>query len=239
MTIKYIQFRSGFGVPNPSPFCMKGEILLKMAGLEYENQILSDPRKAPKGKLPYMSDAGQDIADSSLIRRHLEDKYGTDFDPALNDTDKAISHAMARMVEERLYWVVLYSRWVDDHNWPIIKNFWFGNMPPVIRSLIPMIALKQTKAALNGHGIGRHNSADIYAFGAQDLAALSQQLGEKQFMFGDSPSSLDATAYPIIANSTVDKLPGPLLDAAKSHANFAPYVERCQKLWFPISSDRF
>ncbi len=233
MTITYFQFQSGFGVPNPSPFCMKGEILLKMADVEYATEIIDDPRKAPKGKLPYLIDSGAEIADTALIKRHLETKYGVDFNTGLTAEERAISHAVARMIEERLYWVMLYSRWIDDHNWPIIKNFWFGSMPPVIRNLVPMIAQKQVKSGLQAHGIGRHSVQDIYAFGIADLEALSVQLGQKPYMFGEKPSSLDATAYPIIANSLVDELPGPLLDAAKSHANFLPYIQRCEALWFP------
>ncbi|MEP2103666.1 MAG: glutathione S-transferase family protein [Parasphingorhabdus sp.] len=232
MAIKYIQFQSGFGVPSPSPFCMKGEILLKMAGAEYQTEIMDDPRKAPKGKLPFLTDDGTEVADTALIQWHLESKYGVDFDAGLTMEQRAVSHAMARMIEERLYWVTLYSRWIDDHNWPIIKNFWFGSMPPVIRSLVPIIAQKQVKSGLQAHGIGRHAMKDIYAFGAADLEALAVQLGSKPFMFGDQPSSLDATAYPSIANSLIEELPGPLLDAAKSHENFAPYVQRCEALWF-------
>lgn len=235
MAAKYIQFQPGFGVPSPSPFCMKGEILLKMAEVEYKTQIMEDPRKAPKGKLPFLIDESSEVADTALIKRHLENKYGVDFDAGLTAEERAISHAMARMIEERLYWVMLYSRWIDDNNWPIIKNFWFGGMPPIVRNLVPMIAQKQVKNGLQAHGIGRHSVQDIYAFGVADLEALSLQLGQKPFMFGDQPSSLDATAYPIIANSLVDELPGPLLDAAKSYVNFAAYVQRCEALWFPNS----
>ena len=158
---------------------MKAEILLKMAGLEYETETIADPGKAPKGKLPYIVDDGVKVADSGLIRKHLEDKYGADFDPGLSAEQKAVSHAMARMAEERLYWVGLYSRWIDDHNWQIIKDFWFGSMPPVIRSLVPMIAQGQVKKNLKAHGIGRHDEADIYAFGADDLAASGNPIGRQ------------------------------------------------------------
>lgn len=233
MAITYFQFQSGFGVPNPSPFCMKGEILLKMASAEYKTEIVDDPRKAPKGKLPFLTDNNTKIADTTLIKRHLENNYGADFDDGLTAEQRATSHAMARMIEERLYWVTLYSRWIDDHNWPIIRNFWFGSLPPVISNLVPMIAQKQVKNGLQAQGIGRHTVTDIYAFGAADLTALSVQLGKKSFMFGDRPSSLDAVAYPIIANSLVEELPGPLLNAAKSHSNFVPYVQHCEALWFP------
>lgn len=233
MTITLIQFKTGFGVPNPSPFCMKAEILLKMAGVDYETEILNDPRKAPKGKLPMIRDGGVDIADSALIRKHLEDRYGADFDPGLSDLEKAQAHAFARMIEERLYWVVLYSRWFDEANWSVIREFWFSDMPPVVRNLLPGIARRMTQKSLYGHGIGRHADTEIYDFGAQDFAALSVQLGDKSFMFGDAPTSLDASAYPIIVNSLIDEMPGPVFDAAKSQANFAGYVERCAALWFP------
>lgn len=233
MTIELFQYRSGFGVPCPSPFCMKAEILLKMSGQNYAVNVIDDPRKSPKGKLPYIIDEDIEIADSSLIKRHLEQKYAIDFDSGLNENDKAIAHAMCRMTEERLYWVLIQSRWIDEHNWPIIANFWFGSMPPVIRSIIPILAQRQVKANLKSHGIGRHTEEEIYAFGAEDLAALSTQLGDKPFMFGDQPSSLDATAYPFIANAISKELPGALLDISSSHSNFDPYVQRCQAVWFP------
>jgi hypothetical protein len=43
-------FGSAFGLPDPSPFVTKAEVLLKMTGLAYQ----TDPtgfRRAPKGKL--------------------------------------------------------------------------------------------------------------------------------------------------------------------------------------------
>ncbi|MEP3225928.1 MAG: glutathione S-transferase family protein [Parasphingorhabdus sp.] len=233
MTIRYFQFQSGFGVPNPSPFCMKGEILLNMAGLDYQTEIIEDPRKAPRGKLPYLVDGETTITDTALIRRYLEEKHDIDFDGGLTPQQRATGHAMARMIEERLYWVTVYSRWIDSRNWPTIKDFWFGTLPPVIRTLIPMLAQKQVKAGLQAQGLGRHDPPDIYAFGAADLAALSNHLGDHEFMFGDKPSSLDAIAYPIIVNSLITALPSPLLDAAQSKGNFAGYVERCTALWFP------
>jgi glutathione S-transferase len=73
--ITLIHFPRAFGVPNPSPFCMKVEILLKMAGLPYEEIISSDPRKGPKGKLPAITDDGVMIGDSDFIQQHLTRKY--------------------------------------------------------------------------------------------------------------------------------------------------------------------
>ncbi len=67
-------FGPAFGLPDPSPFVTKVEVLLKMAGLPYEVDT-GGLKKAPKGKLPYIVDDGQIVADSPLIRWHLEKKY--------------------------------------------------------------------------------------------------------------------------------------------------------------------
>ena len=40
-----------FGLPDASPFVMKGEMLLKLAGIPYQTNTRGFTR-APKGKLP-------------------------------------------------------------------------------------------------------------------------------------------------------------------------------------------
>jgi len=50
------------------------------------------------------------------------------------------------MIEERLYWVLVYARWIDEENWPKTINFWFGSLPPILRTLIPIVARKQWHA---------------------------------------------------------------------------------------------
>ncbi|MBN9116148.1 MAG: glutathione S-transferase N-terminal domain-containing protein, partial [Pandoraea sp.] len=75
-------FGPSFGLPDASPFVVKAEMLLKLAGLPYRTDR-SGFRHAPKGKLPYIDDEGEIVADSTLIRLHIERKYGFDFDAGL------------------------------------------------------------------------------------------------------------------------------------------------------------
>jgi glutathione S-transferase len=60
-------FGPSAGLPDISPFVMKAEVLLKMAGLPYRTDTTGF-RKAPKGKLPYIDDDGEIVADSTFIR---------------------------------------------------------------------------------------------------------------------------------------------------------------------------
>ncbi len=65
--IKLFQFPNPPTILNPSPFCMKVEVYCLLAGVDYEIIRTSDPRKAPKGKLPYIKDGDKKIPDSSSI----------------------------------------------------------------------------------------------------------------------------------------------------------------------------
>ena len=76
-------FGPAFGLPNPSPFVMKAQMLLKIAKVGYEENTKGFFR-APKGKLPFIDDNGTIVADSTLIRLHLEQKHGIDFDRGLS-----------------------------------------------------------------------------------------------------------------------------------------------------------
>ncbi len=75
-------FGAGFGLPDASPFVIKTQVLLQLAGQPYVLDQLGFG-KAPKGKLPYLDDAGTVVSDSTFIRWHLEKKYGVDFDQGL------------------------------------------------------------------------------------------------------------------------------------------------------------
>ncbi len=58
-------FGRSFGLPDPSPFVTKAEVLLKMSGLPFRIDT-EGFNKAPKGKLPYIDDDGERIADFDL-----------------------------------------------------------------------------------------------------------------------------------------------------------------------------
>jgi len=51
---------------------MKAEILLKITGRPCETEIIADPGKAPKGKLPYIEDDGKIVAEALLSANILK-----------------------------------------------------------------------------------------------------------------------------------------------------------------------
>lgn len=213
------------GTPNPSQFCVKLEAVLRLANVPHEICRETNPATGPKGKLPFIEFEGERIGDSVLILDYLKEKIGLDLDDGLSASERAQSHMNERLVEERLYWVVVYSRWID--NWAQTKEAIFGKgLIFPLSYFIPNAARKSIYNTLIGHGLGRHTREEIYRFGARDLAALSALLDDKPFFFGETPRLADATVYSALVNIIGPDITGPLHDAALSYANLVRHTEK-------------
>lgn len=231
MIILY-QFPPNWGLPNASPFCMKLETYLRMAKLPFEIKQVINPRKNPKGKLPCISDDGKKIADSGFIIDYLQQKYGDLLDSHLNEQQKAQALTLRRTLEEHLYWILVYSRWIDERYWATSKESFFGHLKNPWRYFIPILIRKKINRDLLHQGIGRHSTAEIYQLGIDDLSALSTLLGKNDFCMGKEPSSVDACVYAFLANILYAPIPSPLQDYAKSQPQFAEYCARMQQRFY-------
>jgi glutathione S-transferase len=231
--ITLVQYKPQFGLPNVSPFCMKVETYLRMAGLDYKTEVMHDPRKTPKGKLPIIRDDGEIVADSTFILQHVNRKYGIDLNSHLGAQEKAEALAWQCFLEEHFYWILLYSRWVDDRYWPQINQAFFGHLPPVVKTLVPKLIRETVKKQLIAQGMGRHSEAEIYALGQSDLNALATWLGDKPFMMGEKISELDAVAFTFVANCLIPPIASPLQQYVRSHANLVAYCTRMKSAYFP------
>lgn len=230
--LKLFQFPPKWGLPNASPFCLKLETYLRMTKQPFEVKYLVDIRKTPKGKLPYIEDDGVKIADSSLIIDYLQKKYGITLDDHLTEEQKAISISLQSLFEDHLYWCVVYSRWIDPTNWPQVKKDFFGKLPKILYIFLPDVIRKKTKANLHAQGLGRHTHDEIMQFGVKDLQAVATILGDKPFIFGDQPSSIDAIAYALLAAIIVPPVKNAMQDYAKSVPQFLSYCDRIRQRYF-------
>lgn len=218
-------FGPAFGLPDPSPFVMKAETLLKMAGLTYRTDTTGFA-KAPKGKLPYIDDDGVKIPDSTFIRRHLETKYGVNFDRGLGAEQKAIAWAFEKMAEDNLYWTVTEARWIRDDNFDKGPRFFFRSVPTLIRPFIIAMVRRQVRASLRSQGTGRHSPDEIVTLGCRSIDAIAVYLGDKPFFMGAEPKGVDATMFSFAASALCPVFTTPIRDHAERHDNLRRYVGR-------------
>jgi len=230
--IELIQFYPAWNIPNASPFCMKLETYLKMASIPYQNGYTNDPRKMPNGKLPAIKDNGKLIVDSRLIITHLENTHGQPLDGHLSASEKATAHAFGRMIEEHLYWGMVYSRWILPENFSRLCQDWFSVLPWPLRLFIPKKLQKNVRAQLNGAGLGRLTHEQIITLCQQDIDALADFLGDKTFFMGEQPSSIDACVHAILVGLMNVPIESEIKTHALSKTNLTAYCQRMnQRYW--------
>jgi glutathione S-transferase len=225
--IRLFQFAPAFGLPNLSPFCMKVETYLRMAGLPYECPRGADLTKSPKGKLPYIEDNGKQVADSTFIVDYLKATYGDPLDAKLSARQRAQALVIQRTFEESLYWAAVYSRWIDDTGFAKVSATAFSRLRFPMRQIVPAFARRAVRQELHGQGMGRHSRDEIYTIGCRDISALAELLGEQAFFLGAEPTSIDATGYAFLANLLWAPIDSPL----RAHAATLPSLEAyCQRM---------
>jgi glutathione S-transferase len=230
--ITVYSFGPFFGLPDASPFVLKAMTLLKIAGLRYAEDHGGYSR-APKGKLPYIDDEGEIVADSTFIRFHIERKYGVDFDAGLSAEQRAAGWAIEKMLEEHLYWIVAHARWIDDSNFAKSAAQFFDAVPALARPLVKALVRRKIAGNLKAQGIGRHSREEIAELGRRDIEALATLLGDRPFLFGDAPCGADATAFAFVAESLAPEIDSPVRAATVAQANLVAYRDRMLSAYFP------
>lgn len=229
--IRLMQFRPAFGLRNLSPFCLKLETYLRLAQIPYEVVWCNDARRTPKGKLPCIIDGGRTIGDSAICIDYLKERYGDPLDAALGSEQKASILAWRALCEDHLLFALLYSRWVDADGWRITERL-FAGLPFPLRHVIPAIVRRQVTRQVLAQGMGRHGRDEIYAFGIADLDALATLLGDKDYLLGDAPCSLDATAYGFLAQLVGGEYDNPLTRKARATQKLVAYCQRMKQRCF-------
>lgn len=230
--ITLYQYPPGLGLANASPFCLKLETWLRMAALDYTVVNTPDPRKTPMGKLPVIEHAGRQVADSSCAVAYLEKACGINLNAQLNPTERAVSHALNRMLEEHSYWALVYYRWLSDKGWSSTRGQFFGDMNAVLQSFVPGMIRKQLRRDAHGHGLSRHSEDEILRRFGEDMRALSDFLGEKPYLGGYQPANVDATAYGFLAQVLLAELETPLAGLTREHDNLVAYTQRMHQRYY-------
>lgn len=230
------QLPGAWGLPSISPFCLKLDLYLRMVGIPCQVVVDATPFRGPKGKLPWIEHDGRRLGDSGLIIEYLEKRFGCDANAGLTAAERAVALAMRRMIEENLYWTMVYDRWMVDANWSSFRNVILGGVPAPFRPLLAPVARRGVRRELEGHGIGLHSSDEIHAIGRKDVDAIADFLADKPFLMGERATEVDAVAYGMLANIMNVPIWSPVKDAALQRANLVGYVERVGRQYFPERS---
>lgn len=230
--ITLFTFGPAFGLPDASPFVIKAEMLLKLAGLPYQAKR-GNVRRAPKGKLPYLDDMGRVVADSTLIRWHIERTYHVDFDEGLTPAERGTAWAVEKLLEDNLYWAVARVRWLEGDNFERGPAQFFNVVPTPLRGMVKALVKRRVRQMLWSQGLGRHRVEDMTEIAVQGVTSVADILGDKLYLMGDRPCGADATLFAFAASLQSPVFDTPIRAAAESHANLQAYLARMRTQFYP------
>ena len=236
-TIKLYQF-----MPRPtdvpqissSPFCAKVEAYLILTGRPYETAA-GVPPLAPTKTVPYVTYGKIKIGDSQAIIEHLEAEAGEagtssphpKLEAGLTDAQQTISSEVLDLVENRLYFSLVYSRFASDEAWAhqIDETKW--TLPFFLRWGLPGVIRREQVEKVAHHGCGTEEEAYRDVGGA--IERLAEILGTKPFLLGDQPTVADCSLFGFLAIAKATPNHNPLTEAVVGSAPLMNFLERMTK----------
>jgi hypothetical protein len=88
------------------------------------------------------------------------------------------------MLEDHLYWVMVYWRWMHDGNFERGPANFFKRVPAIIRPLVKRKIRGKVRRSLYAHGISRHKEDEMTAMSDRAFDALSRMLGDNKIPHG-------------------------------------------------------
>uniref|UniRef100_A0A914KM60 Glutathione S-transferase n=1 Tax=Meloidogyne incognita TaxID=6306 RepID=A0A914KM60_MELIC len=225
-------------IPSPSPFALKLETWIRMNGLTYRNVSNEGSKGSSKGQIPFIELNGRQFADSNQIIEHLKNYFKLSIDSKLNSMERAHLRAYTILIEESLFRCLQYFRSID-FGWLFTEKGLLAHAKGFQKLLAQKFGAKKLQKAIKNsvyaQGYGRHSLIEIEEIAKKDLIALSTLLGDKPFLFGSTPTTLDAVLFGLLAQFTdtpiISETIMPLLE--KSTPNLLAFVSLIKKRYWP------
>jgi len=216
-----------------SPFALKLETWLRLAGIKYENVFTM--KFGSKGQIPYIELNGEEIPDSNMIISRLKDHFGKDPDQSCSSSDIAVGHAVTGLVEHHLAHVGFHYRYgLHMTNFlSVLKLGEYYNLPSAMTNW-GRFQPTMTKVRSYLQGIGRHTESEIWEMSFKDLKAISTLLGTNEFLFGDSPTTIDCVLFGHLAQFLYIEIGFPQKTYMEQNCpNLVSLVERMKGKFWP------
>jgi len=220
-----------WGIPSVDPECLKILAFAKFSGAPLQQKSTNNPFWRPGSNLPVFRHNGLVLTDFQDVSKHLKScNYSADY----NLTNKQISEsgAFITLMEEKLRPALQYISWVDTKNHTELIRPWFGKhlaFPlglyyPNLYEKAAVRLIESIYAQYSEFGeIGNDTIVEtsVYKAAQECLTLLANRLGDNHYMFGRSPSSVDAVMYAYLA---------PLLKAPYPNNALQNYLNNCDNL---------
>jgi hypothetical protein len=236
--INLVQFPRCGCIVSTSPFAIKLETFIRFNKLSYTNVSNDFKHASTKGQIPFVELNGRQFADSGYVIENLISIFNLPIDKNLNTRERAESRAITLLIEESLIRALVYDR-SRDPGWFATDKGLIAHLSGIKKIAFEKFLIKRLqskmKSALHAQGIGRNTPDEVDEIFKKDLIALSTFLADKPYLYGDRPSTVDATLFGALVsiydtplNSGVVK---PFME--QNTPNLVAFIQRVKSEYWP------
>jgi len=203
-----------------------------MNKIPYEHIDTETLAVSPISQLPQVKVNGKEIPFSSQLTNEIAKVFEKEtIETAV--LDNGSQRAFEGLIEGSLNWVLIYMRANQTNQLPSHDVFQ-GRLWPFLRPLANKVVTNKLKTKADYQGIGRQSAADVWATGKEDLRAISAYLGTKDYLAGEQPNKLDATAFAYLCQFYYAPAENELKTFIKEQCpNLVAYLERMKHRFWP------
>ncbi|KAH9520433.1 metaxin 1 [Bulinus truncatus] len=233
-------WRGDWGLPSVDPHCLAVLAYCKFSHVPVDVIKTGNPWRSPSGNFPVLRHRNSTYSRVTDIFTYLrKERWGSD--SHLSTKESADVVAFSAMLEEKLLPALLHLWWVDDKTYVDITRPWYAKAVPFPLSLF-VPHQKQKRAELRvlltkggDHITDAETESKIYKEAKECLNLLSYKLGDKEYMFGRQPSSLDALVFGYLIPLIKAPLPSnPLQNHLQQCSNLYQMCNGILTTYFPL-----
>ncbi|XP_035663287.1 metaxin-1-like [Branchiostoma floridae] len=237
-------WKGDWGLPSIDVDCLTVIAYAKFAGAPLKLKKINNPWKSPSGSLPVFKN-GEDLVFTSpgrILDYLRQEKFNADYELTAKQSSDVV--AFTSLLEEKFIPAMLHSFWMDARNYVDFSRPWYARaLPFPLNFFVPGRMQQAAEGRLQytrggDHLIDGEMESQIYRDAKECLNLLSGRLGEQDFFFGQSPTTLDAIVFAHIAPVLKAPLPSnQLQNHLKNCNNLVNFCARVTSRYFPSDSE--
>lgn len=241
-TLQLDVWEGGWGLPSIDTGCLQIMTYAKFSGIPVKLLKTNNPWRSPTGFLPVLRNGKQVICTKfeEAVAHFRKHNFNADFD--LNNKQLSDVKAYTSILEEKLQPALLYVWWIDSKNYVELTRPWYAKALPFPQNyFVPGRYQKDATERLAAlHCVKEVEDVQVetkvYREAQECINMLSNRLGDDDYFFGRSPTSLDATVFAYLAPLLKVTFPNPALqNHLKSSDNLMRFIFRILHRYFPLS----
>jgi metaxin len=234
-------FKLEWQIPTVSPHCLAVDVYAKISHIPVTRIPTNNLGMSPTNEFPMLivNEEGAICGLSEIFTKLADIGYPLAQDELLSDVERSDMLAFCALIEEKLYNCQLYDWWMQNDNYDNFTRLAFQNDYSFPLNIL--MKQQRKKAVLNHLDYIGYNSKEKVEKVAKEIyEALATKLGEKEFFFGESPTTLDCVVFGFLQTQSFKELTNSKLrEILLSKKNLVAFCNNFINNWyFPQKGER-